>query len=111
MPQSTAFNNQRQSQRLSFTFPVEISIGSQITLRGQLKDLSLKSAFIKMSNSIYMQPNDELDFLIQSSLNNGEKGVQGSARISRIVAGEGIAIYFTKMDDDSSTRLKALVGY
>lgn len=108
--QSRTYNNQRQSQRHSFQFPVEINIGSQITLQGRLKDLSLKSAFITVKSNIYMQPHDELNFTIQCALNDGDKCVQGAARVSRIAVGEGIAIYFTELDETSSNRLKQLVG-
>jgi hypothetical protein len=56
-----------------------------------------------------MQPNDELNFIIRRSVENLEDCVQGQARISRIAVGEGIAIYFTKMDEDSTNRLKQMV--
>ena len=102
-------NNKRQTPRFAFNFPIQLSFGSQITLTGQLKDLSLKSAFVKIKSSIYMQPNDELSFTIQRSLNSVEEFIHGLARISRIAKGEGIAIYFTKMDDNSTTRLKELL--
>lgn len=102
-------NNQRQNQRFQTNFLIQLMIGTQITLHGQLRDLSLKSAFIQIKESIYMQPNDELNFIIRRSVENLDDCVQGQARISRISAGEGIAIYFTKMDDDSVERLKILV--
>ena len=35
--------------------------------------------------------------------------IQGMARISRIVPGEGFAIYFTKMDEDSLKQIKKLI--
>ena len=103
-------NNQRQIIRTTSSLPIKLMFGTQITLEGQLKDLSLKSAFIKIKESIFMQPNDELNFSIPHSRNGVNEPVEGSGRVSRIAAGEGIAIYFTKMDDDSSTRLKELIG-
>ena len=102
--------NQRQSQRFVVSLPIQLSFGPQITLLGHLKDLSLKSAFVKLKNSIYMEPNDELSFTIDYGSDNAEDRIEGSARISRIDAGEGIAIYFTKMDEGSSTRLQQLVA-
>ncbi len=103
------YNNKRQDPRYTSSFPIQIIIGTQITLQGQLRDLSLKSAFIKIKESIFMQPNDELNFIIRRSVENLEDCVQGQARISRIAVGEGIAIYFTKMDEDSTNRLKQMV--
>ncbi len=102
-------SNKRQNQRSQANFPIQLMVGTQITLQGQLRDLSSKSAFIQLKESIYMQPNDEIDFIIWCSIDNMDECVQGRARISRISAGEGIAIYFTKMDDDSVNRLKTLV--
>ena len=40
----------RRDQRAGLELPVKISIGSQITVSGRLKDLSLSSAFIKIRN-------------------------------------------------------------
>lgn len=102
--------NQRNLQRFPVTLPINISFGSQITLQGQIKDLSLKSAFINIRSSIHMAQNDELNFAIEKIPNNSEGRIEGSARISRIVVGEGIAIYFIKMDEASSTCLEQLIN-
>lgn len=102
--------DQRQAQRVLLSLPVEISFGSQITLQGQLKDISLKSAFIKVKSSIYMQPNDELSFAIKKTPESPEGYVHGMACIARVEPGEGIAIYFTKMDESSTTHLKELLN-
>src|SRR3989338_10799004 len=99
-----SFRNQRETQRASLSFPIQISLGTQITLRGELKDLSLKSAFVKIKTNIYLQQNDEISFAIQCAPANTDESVQGVARISRIAVGEGIAIYFTQMDPGSSSR-------
>lgn len=101
-----SFNNQRQSSRASSSLPIQISIDSQITLKGELKDLSLKSAFIRVKTSVYIQTHDEVDFTIQLSPTDL---IKGSAHISRISPGEGFAIYFTTMDDASTTLLKKIV--
>jgi hypothetical protein len=108
MPNSSRPRDQREELRINLELPAQISIGSQLTIQGQLKDLSLKSAFIRIKSSIFMAVNDEVGFAIQASSNNAEDLVQGLARVSRIVPGEGIAIYFTKMDDAAATRLKAI---
>ena len=105
-----SFRNQRETQRAALSFPIQISLGTQITLQGQLKDLSLKSAFIKIKTNIYLQNNDEISFAIQCVPSSPDESVQGVARISRIAAGEGIAIYFTEMDPASSNRLKGLLN-
>ncbi len=109
MQQSGTYNNQRKTQRVGLSLPIQISFGSQITLTGQIKDLSLKSAFIVIKSSIYMQLNDEISFAIQYPSDSPAENVQGSARISRLAIGEGIAIYFTKLDEGSSDRLRKLV--
>ena len=109
-PSNNYNNNQRLTPRVSLNLPIQISYGSQISVRGMLKDLSLKSAFIIIKNSIYMQLNDEINFSILRSSSSDEAVVQGTACISRIVGGEGIAIYFTKLDETSEARLKELVA-
>ena len=106
MPTSANFKNQRQSPRLEKSFPVTLQFGIQIILQGVLKDISLKSAFVKIKESVYLEPNDELIFTIQPANGISEEVVQGSARISRIVKGEGIAIFFTRLDQVSLDRLK-----
>jgi len=109
MAQSGSFHDQREEQRVSSALPIQIIIGSQVTLQGQLKNLSSKSAFVKIKGSIYLQLNDKLDFVIPLSSTNEEEKIAGVGRVSRIEAGEGYAIYFTKMDADSSGRLKKLL--
>ncbi len=110
MAQPGSFHNQREDQRIACALPVQINIGTQISLQGQLKDLSLKSAFIRIKGSIYLQLNDKLDFVIQLSSTSEEERISGSARISRIEVGEGFAIYFTKMENDSVGRLKKILA-
>lgn len=98
-------NDQRGQPRVSVEFPATISVGSQLTVNGQLKDLSLNSAFIRIKNSIFLNINDEIGFTIQCSANDADL-VQGLARISRMVPGEGLVIYFTKIDDTSLKNIK-----
>src|SRR5271168_459879 len=94
-------NEQRGQPRVSVEFPATISVGTQLTVRGQLKDLSLNSAFVRIKNNIYLNINDEIGITIQCSSNDTTVQIQGTARVSRMVPGEGFAVYFTKIDDDS----------
>ena len=103
-------NNQRNIQRLSLSFPIDLIFGTQITLHGQIKDLSLKSAFIIVKSSIHMDTNDELKFSITGLPDDPDGVIEGSATISRVAPGEGIAIYFTKMDERSTKNLQRIVG-
>jgi hypothetical protein len=100
----------RYVQRVNFSHPIQVSFGSQIALQGVIRDISSKSIFILIrSSSIHMAMNDKLDFLIENVPNIGG-AIKGSARISRIAPGEGIAIYFIEMDSDSTHRLQKLIG-
>jgi hypothetical protein len=99
----------RYTQRINFSHPIQISFGSQFALQGQVRDISLKSVFVLIrSTSIHMAMNDKLTFIIDNVPNIG--AIKGSARISRIAPGEGIAIYFIEMDSDSTHRLQRLIG-
>lgn len=103
-------NNNRHSPRFSSSLPIQISFGSQITLLGQIKDLSLKSAFVILKSSIHMALNDELSFSIANAKGEFNGDIEGKARISRISAGEGIAIYFTEIAEPSLTHLTQLIA-
>ena len=107
MNNSTGYKDQRLASRTNSELPTRINIGTQLTFQGRLKDLSLKSAFIKVKESVFLQPSDEIGFAIQCSVDNC---IEGMARVSRIVAGEGFAVYFTKIDESSMSRLRQLVG-
>ena len=102
--------NQRELQRVALNLPIQLVFGSQIILQGQIKDISSKSAFVKIKSSIHMAINDELSFIIERTANDPQGRVQGSARISRVTAGEGIAIYFTKMDTASLNQLQQMIN-
>jgi hypothetical protein len=99
---------QRWESRVHSQLPVQISIGTQFTLQGQLQDLSLKGALVKIKNSVFINNNDEIGFLIGDA-KISDSVIEGQARVSRIIPGEGFAIYFTKMDKDSLSRLKKLL--
>ena len=102
-------HDQRGQPRVSVEFPATISVGSQLTVKGHLKDLSLCSAFVRIKYNIYLNVNDEVGVTIQCSSNDVAVQIQGTARISRIVPGEGFAVYFTKIDDDSLKYIKKIL--
>ena len=102
-------NDQRSQPRVSVELPATITVGSQITVKGQLKDLSLNSAFIRIKNSLYLNINDEIGITIQCSPDDENEVIQGLARISRMVPGEGFVVYFIKIDEDSIKYIKKLL--
>jgi len=102
-------NDQRGQPRVNVEFPATISVGTQLTVKGHLKDLSLNSAFVRIKNAIYLNINDEIGITIQCSSDDASVQIQGQARISRIVPGEGFVVYFTKIDDDSLKNIKKLL--
>lgn len=104
------FIDKRNTQRISLSHPIQIQFGSQIILKGQLRDVSLKSGFINIRYSVHISINDTLTFLIDNLPNNIPGTIKGTARVSRVDIGEGIAIYFVKMDQDSISRLSKLIG-
>jgi len=106
---NTGSSDQRGQPRVNVEFPATISVGSQLTVKGHLKDISLSSAFIRIKNNIYLNINDEVGVTIQCSSNDVAVAIQGQARISRIVPGEGFAVYFTKIDDDSLNQIKKIL--
>lgn len=102
-------NDQRSQPRVSVEFPATITVGTQISVKGHLKDLSLNSAFVKIKNVIYLNVNDEIGITIQCSANDASVQIQGTARISRMVPGEGFAVYFTKIDEESLKCIKKIL--
>jgi len=103
-------SDQRGLPRVNVELPVTVSVGSQLTVKGYLKDLSLSSAFIRIKNNIFLSINDEIGITIQyPSTNDEEIEIKGMARISRMVPGEGFAVYFTKIDDESQKYIKKLL--
>jgi hypothetical protein len=109
MEKQMDYNDQRGQPRVSVDFPATISIGSQLTVKGQMRDLSLNSAFIRIKNIIYLNINDEIGLAVQSSSEDATLLITGQARISRIVPGEGFAVYFTKIDENSVKQIKKLL--
>ena len=105
----TGKNDQRGQPRVSVEFPATVSVGSQLTVKGQLKDLSLNSAFIRIKNSLYLNINDAVGITIQCSPDDENEMIQGMARISRMVPGEGFVVYFTKIDEASLKYIKKLL--
>lgn len=103
-------NDQRSQPRVNVELPATISVGSQLTVKGQLRDISLNSAFITIKQNIYLDINDEIGIAIQCSPEDDAQVIQGRARISRMVPGEGFAVYFTNIDEDSLKRIKKLLS-
>ena len=109
MSYSPDYKDQRRDARVNTELSVLIRVGTQLTLQGHLKDISLKSAFIRIKNNVFLQTGDPVGFTVQCSPKADEDLIEGTAAVSRIVPGEGMAIYFTKMDEASSTRLRKLL--
>lgn len=101
--------NKRQNQRTSVNLPIQLNVGTQVSFQGYVKDLSLMSAFVKTSNKVYLKAHEELSFSIKRG-NSDENSINGQARVSRIAEGEGIAIYFTQMDQASTDQLRQLIA-
>ncbi len=102
-------HEQRSQPRISLELPATITVGSQITIKGQIKDLSMNSAFIRLKNVIYLRVNDEIGISIQCSIDDTEVLIEGSACVSRIVPGEGFAVYFTQLNEDSLRYIKKIL--
>ena len=102
-------SDQRGQPRINVEFPATISVGSQLTVKGYLRDLSLTSAFVRIKNNIYLNINDEIGITIQCSSNDVNVQIEATARISRMVPGEGFAVYFTKIADDSVKLIKKIL--
>jgi hypothetical protein len=109
MANQTGNNDQRSQSRANVELPTIISVGSQLTVKGQLKNISLNSAFIQIKNNLYLDINDEVGIAIQCSPDDENVVVQGLARISRMVPGEGFAVYFTEIDEGSLKYIKKLL--
>jgi hypothetical protein len=102
-------NDQRSQPRASVEFSAIVSVGSQLSVKGQLKDLSLNSAFIRIKNNIYLNINDEVGITIQCPSDEEGAQIQGKARISRMVPGEGFVVYFTQIDENSLKLIKKVL--
>ncbi len=103
-------SNRRRANRIKSSLPIELQIDQQITVQGRLKDITVKSAFVLMKSSVYMEVNDEFRFYIRSVTNAEDEALTGIARVSRIAPGEGIAIYFTDMDTSATNRLAEMLN-
>ncbi len=100
-------NNRRKNNRIYINCPILLKVDSLITIEGQLKNISLKSIFIQVNSRIAMQVHDELGFSF--NYKDDEEAISGVMCISRIAHGDGIAGYFTQMDEASTERLKQLL--
>jgi len=102
--------NRRQVKRVNKSRPIHIFFGEQVVIKGIIRDISEKSAFIDIGNSIYVQREDVLKFKIFTTDDESGDCVSGEARVSRIAPDEGIAIYFTDMDRESAELMKTLLS-
>jgi len=102
-------HNRREDRRVASNLPIELKLDAQVTVQAKLKDISPNSAFVQMRESVYMRLNDELKFFIKRVGGDLATGIAGTGRISRIVQGEGIALYFTELDKEASAQLAELL--
>ena len=103
------FNNRRQEKRVASNLPIELKLDAQVTVTGTLKDLSPRSAFVKIRESAYVKLHDEIQFFIRRAGNDVTNGITGRARITRIAEGEGIGIYFIAVDKKSVPQLEQVL--
>jgi len=103
-------DNRRIARRYNIDLFIQISIGSQLSIKGRIKNISLKSALIFSKDRIFLDQNDDLKFKLLLPKNDQELGIEGSARVSRIDPSGGLAIYFTEMDTQSTKKLEELLS-
>lgn len=103
-------NNRRKNNRIYVNCPINLKVDSLITIEGKLKNISLKSIFIQINSRVAMQVHDELVFSFNCVIEDTQADISGTMCISRIAHGDGIAGYFTQMDEASTERLKQLIG-
>ena len=103
-------SHQRQAERVTVAqqLSVQLNLAPQLTIHGELKDISYSGAFVKVANRIYFEPQAELRFSI-NPMGQPHNKIQGIGRIARISAKEGIGISFTNFDWDAPERLKQLI--
>ncbi len=110
MQDRARFQDKRKEQRVAVTAKIKISIGTQLTVEGQIKDITLNSAFITMRNNIYLNSNDTISYEFEVTLDGKLCIFKGNAYVTRIVKGEGFVISFLKMDEASLNNLKKLLN-
>ena len=108
MPEQT-FQNRRKERRVNSSLPVELKIDEQVTVTGMLKNISPRSAFVQLRESVYMQMHDELQFFIKRAGNDASRTIRGRGRVTRIAAGEGIGIYFLDLEKSSVPQLEEIL--
>jgi len=109
MDNPKAFDNRRHEKRIPSNLAIELKLDAQVTVTGTLKDLSPRSAFVKIRESAYVKLHDELQFFIKRAGQDVAKGIAGRARITRIAQGEGIGIYFTDIEKNSLPQLEQVL--
>lgn len=100
----------RQSERVTVVHhSVHLSLAPQLTIFGELKDISLSGAFVRVKNRIYFENDTPIDFMIKRTKSSTYEWIEGSGIIARIAHKDGIGIRFTDFKHDSSSRLKRLI--
>lgn len=104
----SSFKEQRKEARVNTQSSVLISIGTQLSFQGQLRDLSMNSAFVVAKDSIFLEAGDAITLSFPMASANTEDPLKVFACVSRMVKGEGFAVYFTKMTDSVKEELQKL---
>ena len=100
----------RQYQRINTNLPIELKVDAQITVQGQIKNLTEKGAFIQVKSGVHIQVHDEFEFGIKVSRDAEKASVTGKACVSRIDPGQGMAIYFVGLSEAAQKELQVLLG-
>lgn len=110
MPDNARFHDKRKEQRVGIVAKIKISIGTQLTVEGQIKDITLTSVFVSMRNNIYLNSNDTIQYEFETTVEGKPYVFKGNAYVTRIVKGEGFVISFSGMDDVSLNNLKRVLN-
>jgi len=99
----------RKTTRVRYDYPVEVFLQKGISLQGEIKDLSLKGAYITGVDLNLIETGEVFRFKIMLKRSKPALGVNVSARVVRKDSCKGIGISFSGMDIESLTNLRRLV--
>ena len=105
-----SIHERRREYRNTIETPIKINVGTQLSVLGQTKDISINSALILIKNNIFLDTNDKITFSFEYSTKGEKLTVEGSAYVSRIIKGEGFAISFTQLTGNSLSNLKKILN-
>lgn len=108
MTYPSSFKEKRQESRINSSLSVLVSIGTQLTLKGNLRDLSMTSAFVNIKESVFIETGDDITLSFNQSNVEVDDFIKVSAKVSRLVKGEGFAVYFTKVTDSAKEEIQKL---